>query len=118
MLKGLEEYEARAGKSKGKDQIQGAFVALDPQTGYILAMIGGRDFTASQFNRATQARRQAGSAFKPIVYAAALDKGFTPATIHPWTNLFNMLDVPGKEPWEPQNFDRDVLGGQLPCVKL
>lgn len=109
VLKGLEEYEARAGKSKGKDQIQGAFVALDPQTGYILAMIGGRDFTASQFNRATQARRQAGSAFKPIVYAAALDKGFTPATIIV-DEPFQYVDVPGKEPWEPQNFDREFWG--------
>lgn len=109
LLKGLEEYEARAGKGKGKGQVQGAFVALDPQTGYILAMVGGRDFTASQFNRATQARRQAGSAFKPIVYAAALDKGFTPATIIV-DEPFKYVDVPGKEPWEPQNFDREFWG--------
>ncbi len=109
VLKGLEEYEARAGKSKGKGQVQGAFVALDPQTGYILAMVGGRDFSTSQFNRATQARRQAGSAFKPIVYAAALDKGFTPATIIV-DEPFRYVDVPGKEPWEPQNFDREFWG--------
>lgn len=109
VLKGLEDYEARAGKGKGKGQVQGALVALDPQTGYILAMVGGRDFTASQFNRATQARRQAGSAFKPIVYAAALDKGFTPATIIV-DEPFKYVDVPGKEPWEPQNFDREFWG--------
>ena len=77
--------------------------------GYILAMVGGRDFSASQFNRATQARRQAGSAFKPIVYAAALDKGFTPATIIV-DEPFSYIDVPGKEPWEPQNFDREFWG--------
>lgn len=109
VLKGLEEYEARAGKGKVKGQVQGALVALDPQTGYILAMVGGRDFSASQFNRATQARRQAGSAFKPIVYAAALDKGFTPATVIV-DEPFKYIDVPGKEPWEPQNFDREFWG--------
>jgi penicillin-binding protein 1A len=109
VLKGLEDFEAREGKGKGPDQVQGALVALDPQTGYILAMVGGRDFSASQFNRATQARRQAGSAFKPIVYAAALDKGFTPATIIV-DEPFSYIDVPGKEPWEPQNFDREFWG--------
>jgi penicillin-binding protein 1A len=107
--KGLEDFETREGKGKGQDQVQGALVALDPQTGYILAMVGGRDFSSSQFNRATQARRQAGSAFKPIVYAAALDKGFTPATIIV-DEPFSYIDVPGKEPWEPQNFDREFWG--------
>ena len=109
VLKGVEEFEAREGKGKGKEQVQGALMAIDPQTGYILAMVGGRDFAASQFNRATQARRQAGSAFKPIVYAAALDKGFTPATVIV-DEPFSYIDVPGKEPWEPQNFDREFWG--------
>jgi penicillin-binding protein 1A len=72
-------------------------------------MVGGRDFSSSQFNRATQAKRQAGSAFKPIVYAAALDKGFTPATIIV-DEPFSYIDVPGKEPWQPQNFDREFWG--------
>ena len=107
--KGLEDFEAREGKGKGRNQVQGALIALDPQTGYTLAMVGGRDFSASQFNRATQARRQAGSAFKPIVYAAALDKGFTPATIIV-DEPFSYVDVPGKEPWQPQNFDREFWG--------
>ncbi len=107
--KGLEEFEARGGKGKGREQVQGALVALDPQTGFILAMVGGRDFSSSQFNRATQARRQAGSAFKPIVYAAALDKGFTPSTIIV-DEPFSYIDVPGKEPWQPQNFDREFWG--------
>jgi len=109
VLKGLEEFEAREGKGKGRAQVQGALVALDPRTGYILAMVGGRDFSSSQFNRATQARRQAGSAFKPIVYAAALDKGFTPATVIVDEPL-SYIDVPGKEPWQPQNFDREFWG--------
>lgn len=109
VLKGLEQYEAREGKGKGKAQVQGALMALDPQTGFILAMVGGREFAASQFNRATQARRQAGSAFKPIVYAAALDKGFTPATIIV-DEPISYVDVPGKPPWEPQNYDREFWG--------
>jgi len=82
---------------------------LDPQTGFILAMVGGRDFSSSQFNRVTQAKRQAGSAFKPLVYAAALDKGFTPATIIV-DEPIAYEDVPGKEPWEPKNFDREFWG--------
>ncbi len=63
------------------DTLQAALVALDPQTGHVRAMIGGRDFNASSFNRATQARRQPGSAFKPFVYATALEAGYTPATL-------------------------------------
>ena len=109
VLKGLEEYEGRGKKSKDRAQVQGALVALEPQSGFILAMVGGRDFIASQFNRATQAKRQAGSAFKPIVYAAALDKGFTPATIIV-DEPIAYQDVPGKEPWEPKNFDREFWG--------
>ena len=109
VVKGLEEFEARGGKGKGREQVEGALIALDPQTGYILAMVGGRDFSSSQFNRATQASRQAGSAFKPIVYAAALDKGFTPATVIV-DEPFSYVDVPGKEPWEPQNYDREFWG--------
>ncbi len=109
VLTGLEEFESRGNKGKGREQVEGALVALDPQTGYVLAMVGGRDFSASQFNRATQASRQAGSAFKPIVYAAALDKGFTPATVIV-DEPFSYVDVPGKEPWEPQNFDREFWG--------
>ena len=107
--KGLEEFESRGGKGKGREAIEGALIALEPQSGYILAMVGGRDYSASQFNRATQAKRQAGSAFKPIVYAAALDKGFTPATLVV-DEPFSFEDVPGKDPWQPQNFDREFWG--------
>jgi penicillin-binding protein 1A len=109
VLKGLEEFEGRGKKEKAREQVQGSLIALDPQSGYILAMVGGRDYSQSQFNRATQAKRQAGSAFKPIVYAAALDKGFTPASIIV-DEPFSYEDVPGKEPWEPQNFDREFWG--------
>ena len=61
--------------------LQAALIAMDPRTGHVRAMVGGRDFAESRFNRAVQARRQPGSAFKPFVYAAALEAGFTPATI-------------------------------------
>jgi penicillin-binding protein 1A len=107
--KGLEEFESRGKKGKEREGIEGSLIALEPQSGYILAMVGGRDYSASQFNRAIQAKRQAGSAFKPIVYAAALDKGFTPATLVV-DEPFSYEDVPGKDPWQPQNFDREFWG--------
>ena len=107
--KGLEEFESRGKKEEGREGIEGSLIALEPQSGYILAMVGGRDYSASQFNRAIQAKRQAGSAFKPIVYAAALDKGFTPATLIV-DEPFSYQDVPGKDPWQPQNFDREFWG--------
>ena len=75
------------------DPLQAALVAMDPVTGEVRAMVGGRDFEQSHFNRATQARRQAGSAFKPFVYAAALEQGFSPGTV--LTDLDNPV-------WTPQ----------------
>ncbi|HTM25662.1 MAG TPA: PBP1A family penicillin-binding protein [Vicinamibacterales bacterium] len=68
-------------KAKNLDYLQGALLAMDPQTGAVRAMVGGRDFGESHFNRATQAKRQAGSAFKPFVYAAAIEGGDSPATV-------------------------------------
>src|SRR5262249_56176366 len=62
-------------------EVSGAIVAMDPQTGRVLAMAGGFSYDQSQFNRATQALRQPGSSFKPFVYAAALDNGYTPSTV-------------------------------------
>jgi penicillin-binding protein 1B len=86
---------------------QAALVALDPTTGEILALVGGRSFTESQFNRATQAERQPGSAFKPFVYAAALKIGLTPATL--------LRDKPKSYPgvghdWSPNNYDGIYYG--------
>ena len=82
--------QARAARRRGRSAtapppatpmpLQAALVALDPATGHVRAMVGGRDFDASHFNRAVQAQRQPGSAFKPFVYAAALEAGYTPAT--------------------------------------
>lgn len=90
-------------------EASGALVALDPHTGRVLALSGGFDFALSQFNRATQASRQPGSAFKPFVYLAALDNGFTPATV--------VLDAPyvidqgeGLGKWKPENYSQKFYG--------
>jgi penicillin-binding protein 1A len=87
----IEQRKARARKGKAiedEQPLQAALVALDPSTGEVRAMVGGRSFDDSHFNRVTQARRQAGSAFKPFVYAAALERGYTPAS------LISALDTP------------------------
>src|SRR5262249_40469988 len=90
-------------------EVSGAIVAMDPQTGRVLAMAGGFSFEQSQFNRATQALRQPGSSFKPIVYAAALDNGYTPSTI--------VMDAPieidmgaGGGVWKPENYGGKFFG--------
>ncbi|MDI3542996.1 MAG: penicillin-binding protein [Candidatus Atribacteria bacterium] len=83
---------------------QGAILSIEPQTGYIKAMVGGRDYGESKFNRAVQAYRQPGSSFKPIIYSAALDSGFTPSTI--------LVDEPLTFPngWKPQNYEKTFNG--------
>jgi penicillin-binding protein 1A len=80
-LADIEERQLKQRAQGGSDPLQAALVAMDPATGEVRAMVGGRKFDQSRFNRATQARRQAGSAFKPFVYAAALEQGFTAATV-------------------------------------
>ncbi len=88
--------------------VQGAIVALDPNTGRVLAMQGGWKFDGSEFNRATQAKRQPGSAFKPFVYLAALDKGYTPSSIVMDTPI-TFTDSAGNV-WRPENYHSDFLG--------
>ncbi|MDQ0320351.1 penicillin-binding protein 1A [Pararhizobium capsulatum DSM 1112] len=88
-------------------KVQGGFVAMDPQTGRVLAMVGGFSYGQSEFNRATQAMRQPGSSFKPFVYAAALDNGYTPASV--------ILDAPfemvsGGQVWRPENYGGGSAG--------
>ena len=92
-----------------KPAIEGALVAMDPHTGRVLALVGGFDFASSEFNRATQAKRQPGSAFKPFVYAAALDNGYTPSDL--------ILDAPfvidqgyGQGKWKPANYSNKFYG--------
>ncbi len=91
-------------------EVSGAMVAMDPSTGRVLAMVGGFSFDQSQFNRATQAYRQPGSSFKPIVYSAALDNGYTPSTV--------VVDAPieidqgqGGGVWRPENFSNGKYQG-------
>ena len=90
-------------------EVSGAMVVEDPTTGRVLAMVGGFSYDESQFNRATQALRQPGSSFKPIVYSAALDNGYTPSSL--------ILDAPieidqgaGQGTWSPENYEKDFFG--------
>src|SRR3569623_55475 len=91
-------------------ELEGAIVAMDPHTGRVLAMVGGFSYSQSEFNRATQALRQPGSSFKPIVYSAALDNGYTPASV--------VLDAPIEivnsdgSVWKPDNYEKDFKGPQ------
>jgi 1A family penicillin-binding protein len=86
----------------GKPDLQAALVALDPVTGNILAVVGGRDFRLSQFNRATRSRRQPGSAFKPLLFAAALEHGYSPVSV--LEGLANVAPQ-GPDEWAPRNAD-------------
>ncbi|WP_246399288.1 penicillin-binding protein 1A [Geomonas silvestris] len=101
----------RAGAVFNLDQVpesQAALIALDPLTGAVRAMVGGYDFKKSQFNRAMQAKRNPGSAFKPIIYAAALDKGLTPATVIEDTQV--EYDSGQEKAWKPKNYDNVYRG--------
>jgi penicillin-binding protein 1A len=89
--------------------VQGALLAIDNHTGEVRAMVGGSSFARSKFNRATQARRQVGSLFKPIVYTAAVDRGFTPVSV--FIDEPIALDAgPGQPPYSPMNYDRKFEG--------
>jgi penicillin-binding protein 1A len=91
-------------------EVEGAFVALDPRDGAIRALVGGFDFAKNKFNHVTQAWRQPGSSFKPFIYSAALEKGFTPATVINDAPLFFDAGVTGGQPWEPKNYDGKFEG--------
>jgi len=86
-------------------EVEGAFVAMDPRDGAIKALVGGFDYEKNKFNHVTQAWRQPGSSFKPFIYSAALEKGFTPATVVNDAPLFFDSTVTGGAPWEPKNYD-------------
>ncbi len=86
-------------------EVEGAFVAMDPRTGALRALVGGFDFGRGKFNHVTQAWRQPGSSFKPFIYSAALEKGFTPATVVNDAPLFFDAGATGSQPWEPKNYD-------------
>jgi penicillin-binding protein 1A len=112
VAKGVSAYEKRAEITDNNTRVQSSLVSMNPFSGYIKAMVGGRDYQESQFNRAIQAQRQPGSAFKPIIYAAALDKGYTPASIIIDAPLISFEEKSKEEYtfWEPQNYDKRFLG--------
>ena len=91
-------------------EVEGAFVAISPQDGSVRALVGGFDFAKSKFNHVIQAWRQPGSSFKPFIYSAALEKGFTPATVINDAPLFFDAGVTGGQPWEPKNYDGTFEG--------
>ncbi len=90
----------------GRARLQAALVAIDPRTGDILALVGGRDFSSSEFNRAVKSRRQPGSAFKPFVYAAALERGFSPVNV---LRDLTSVSAPGKQEWTPRNAEHAIV---------
>ncbi len=113
--KGFENTKTRydslfaKGEHEGpSDYLQGAVVAIDVQTGFIKALVGGRDFKHSKWNRATQAKRQPGSAFKPFIFLAAIENGYTPADII--LDAPVVLDLPNGDVWKPSNFTERFQG--------
>jgi len=106
---GLRDFEVREGYQEGEPRVQGALIAMEPRTGHIKTLVGGVNFLENQFNRAVQSRRQPGSAFKPIVYAAALDKGYTTTTMIIDSPLIFKIKS-DKEFWEPRNYDLEFKG--------
>ena len=108
LLRGLSEMEGRNKYARGL--VQGALYCMDVKTGAIRAMVGGRDFAKSEFNRAVQSRRQPGSAFKPLIYTAAFDKGMTPSTRFVDSPI--ILEDPSQADglWKPKNFDEKFQG--------
>ena len=91
-------------------EVEGAFVAINPLDGSVRALVGGFDFAKNKFNHVIQAWRQPGSSFKPFIYSAALEKGFTPATVVNDAPLFFDAGVTGSQPWEPKNYDGTFEG--------
>jgi penicillin-binding protein 1A len=110
LIEGIRETEEK-NKYEG---LQGAVLALDPHTGAVLAMVGGTDFAQSQFNRALQARRQPGSAFKPIIYAAALSAGKTLVSMTDDSPV--EFERSEEELWKPRNYDGTFLG-PIPLIE-
>ena len=114
LRRGLERIEARsAARGRVVEGLQGCLIAMRPQTGEILALVGGRDYGGSQWNRCIQARRPVGSIFKPFVYVAALDPAYGPLLTLTDTLEDTPLEIPtleSEEPWRPQNYDHEFRG--------
>lgn len=106
---GKERYGAETYTLRQPPKVEGALVAIDPHTGRVLAMQGGFSYARSQFNRATQALRQPGSSFKPFVYMAALDSGYTPSSLV-LDGPIELDQGPGLPKWRPKNDENNYLG--------
>jgi penicillin-binding protein 1A len=91
-------------------EVEAAFIALDPQDGAVRALVGGFDFGRNKFNHVTQAWRQPGSSFKPFIYSASLEKGFTPATVIADEPVVLEAEQTGSQRWEPKNYDGKFEG--------
>jgi penicillin-binding protein 1A len=119
LVEPLAEDSTKAGAIKGRTEalynlcqtpeVSGALVVIDPHTGRVLAMSGGFSYEMSQFNRATQAKRQPGSAIKPFVYLTALENGFTPSTLVDDAPI-SIPQGPGMPPWTPANYEHNFMG--------
>ncbi|MCD6319781.1 MAG: PBP1A family penicillin-binding protein [Candidatus Desulfofervidaceae bacterium] len=111
LLRGIAEIKARHPEQTDEDKIEGALLCLETHSGFIKVMLGGRDFEVSKFNRVIQARRQPGSAFKPIIYAAALDKGYTPAsTVYDYPFIYINRTPQKQTVWKPHNYEGRFYG--------
>ena len=106
----LQQVQGKYWQVAQMPEAEAAFVSLDPSDGAVRALVGGFDFNRNKFNHVTQAWRQVGSAFKPFIYSAALERGFTAATVVPDEPIAIEADVTGSQRWEPKNFDGKFEG--------
>jgi len=109
LREGLKTLQARTIKGRAGERPEGAVVTIEAPTGYVKAMVGGYDFFRSEFNRAVQAKRQPGSAFKPFIYIAALEAGYTPASRIEDSPVSYAVGANGQA-WKPENYDRKFRG--------
>ena len=107
---GLKALQGRSTQARPGESPEGAVVTVEPQTGYVKTMVGGSDFLRSEFNRAVQAKRQPGSAFKPFIYIAAIEAGFTPATQIEDSPVSYAVGGKNGQTWKPENYDRKFRG--------
>ena len=104
------QYEGKAWRILQLPEVEAGFIAEDPQDGAIRALVGGFDFWRNKYNHVTQAWRQPGSSFKPFIYSASLEKGFTAATVIPDEPVVLEAEQTGSQRWEPKNFDGKFEG--------
>src|SRR5712691_8072290 len=107
---GLKALQGRSTQARPGEFPEGAVVTVEPQAGYVKTMVGGSDFLRSEFNRAVQAKRQPGSAFKPFIYIAAIEAGFTPASQIEDSPVSYAVGGKNGQTWKPENYDRKFRG--------